>query len=110
MYAARAEDTEVHGNFSINIPKKRVKEEVCKNLTKSHNYVSRIEGYTAARPELKYFLDSDASLQEGKCFSQFLQKYYRRTISTLFRILRIHYGTFRKAQVIFQYDSIYYCK
>ena len=103
----KAEDTEAHGNYSISIPKKRVKEEVCKNLIKSHNCVWRIDGNTAARPELKYVLDSDASLLESKCFSQFMQKYYRPTISTLFRILYIYYGTFRKAQGIFQYDSTY---
>ena len=68
---------------------------------------SKIEGNTAARPELKYVLDLDASLLESKCFSQFMQKYYRPTISTLFRILYIYYGTFRKAQGIFQYDSTY---
>ena len=69
MYV-QAEDIEVHGNFSINIPKKRVKEEVCKNLTKSHNYVSRIRGNTTPRPELKYIPDSD-DYKENECFFSF---------------------------------------
>ena len=51
------------GTFQSIYQKKRVKEEVCKNLMKNHNYVSRIRGNTAAQPELKYILDFDASLQ-----------------------------------------------
>lgn len=67
MYV-QAEDIKLHGNFSINIPKKRVKEEVCKNFRKSQNYISRIRGNRAAWPELKYVLVSDASLLRKRMF------------------------------------------
>ena len=80
MYV-QAEDIELHGNFSTNIPKKKVQAEVCKNLTKSHNYALRIMGNTVARPELKYFLDSDTSLQRKRVF---FHSFCRNTIDTPF--------------------------
>lgn len=41
MYG-QVENIEVHGNFLIYVLKKRVKEEICKNLAKSHSCLSRI--------------------------------------------------------------------
>ena len=76
MYV-QAEEIEVHRNVLINIPKKRVREEVCKN-----------------QPKLKYLLDSDASLQRKRMF---FHSFYRNTINasyTLFRILCIYHKAY----------------
>ena len=77
----QAENTEVHGDFSINIPKKRIKKEVCKNLTKSHHLCINNQRKYNWRPELKYVLDSDASLLRNR---KFCHSFFRNTIDAPF--------------------------
>lgn len=64
----QAEELEVHGNFAVNIPNNNTKTEICKDLSKSHKYVSKFRGNTLSQPEPYYLLESDSSVQRKRMF------------------------------------------